>query len=126
MGAARRGGRPTGGVVMPSKARALRARGLATTLCRRWLRGVVGLSAVLTACGVTLPPPPPATTEAERLCVLECQAQHTNCLNDGPSPYLTYTTWSADRLQRACADQLATCYRTPCAPAPVAPAPPSP
>jgi hypothetical protein len=49
---------------------------------------VVALVAGVAGCGgVTLPAPPTTTTDAERLCVLECQSQHSTCLSGGGSPW---------------------------------------
>jgi hypothetical protein len=82
---------------------------------------VVALVAGVADCsGVTLPAPPTTTTDAERLCVLECQSQHSTCLSGGGSPYLqvlqppVMQAWGADRRQRACADALGTCYASRC------------
>jgi hypothetical protein len=44
------------------------------------------LAAGIAGCGVTLPTPPSTTTDAERLCVLECQSRHSAGLSG--SPYL--------------------------------------
>jgi hypothetical protein len=63
------------------------------------------LAGVAAGCGVTLPTPPPATTDAERLCVLECQSQHAACVNGGGSPYVqaleppVMQAWSVERGQ---------------------------
>ena len=65
------------------------------------------LGGVVAGCGVTLPTPPPATTDAEGLCVLECQSQHAACVNGGGSPYVqaleppVMQAWSIDSRKRA-------------------------
>jgi hypothetical protein len=91
---------------------------------RRFLAPSVFTTAVLAggvaACGVTLPTPPPTTTDAERLCVLECQSQHSACVNGGGSPYVQaleppiMQAWSVDSRKRSCADALGTCYASRC------------
>jgi hypothetical protein len=78
------------------------------------------LAGAVAGCGVTLPRPPPATTDAERLCVLECQSHHAACVNGGGSPYVqaleppVMQAWSIDSRKRACADALGTCHASRC------------
>jgi hypothetical protein len=63
------------------------------------------------SCGVTLPTPPPTTTDAERLCVLECQGAAHNVPGWRREPGVqvlmlpVMRAWSADRRQRTYADR---------------------
>jgi hypothetical protein len=65
---------------------------------------VLLLSAVLAACAVKLPSPPPAT---DQTCILECQAQRIRCLQ---------ILGTSRSKQRKCADYLGACYDSGCKP----------